>query len=187
MKDKILFIDTETGGLIPGVHSLLSIGLVVWCENEILDTLELNINDGALNVTEQALKINKINIEEHRRNSITPNIAFQKIIDFIQIHFDVTTSSSITLGGHNINFDVNFLKHFFEINRGSFSAYFSHRYLDTSSILYYLYLSGKLSKKVISSSDAFDYFGIKVENRHTALGDAVATAELFSKLILLSK
>ena len=37
--------------------------------------------------------------------------------------------------------------------------------------------------RAISSDDAFDLFGIKVEGRHTALGDAVATAQLFMKLL----
>ena len=27
---RYVFIDTETGGIIPGKHSLLSIGIVIW-------------------------------------------------------------------------------------------------------------------------------------------------------------
>lgn len=57
---------------------------------------------------------------------------------------------------------------------------------DTSSILYYLYLAGHIKQKAISSDEAFDYFGIKVEGRHTAIGDAIATAKLFTKLLYLT-
>ena len=37
MEKKILFIDTETGGIDPNSTSLLSIGLVAWSNGEILD------------------------------------------------------------------------------------------------------------------------------------------------------
>ena len=187
MNNKILFIDTETGGLNPEEHSLLSIALVVWQDLKILDSIELFINDGVLNVTEQAIEINKIDIEKHKSNSITPADAINKIKEFLQTHFTGLDSSKITLAGHNVNYDVNFLRYFLSKNNESFSSYFSHRVIDTSSILYYLFLSGKLEYKALSSNEAFQLFGIKIEHRHTALGDAVATAELFTKLILLTK
>jgi len=183
MTDKILFIDTETGGIDPLESSLLSIGLVVWCENEILDSKELFLNDGRLKVTKEALKVNKINIETHRKKALPSQQVITELIAFLRKHFDF--NESITLAGHNVNFDVNFLKFFLERNNQKFSNYFSHRIIDTSSILYYLYLSGKLKHRALSSSDAFSYFRIPVENRHSALGDAVATAKLFTRLIQL--
>jgi DNA polymerase III subunit epsilon len=187
MDDKILFIDTETGGLNPSEHSLLSIALVVWQDLKIIDSIELYINDGVLNVTKQAIEINKIDIEKHKKNSITPIQAIKKIKDFLNKHFIDLVDSKITLAGHNVNFDVNFLRFFLDKNNESFSAYFSHRFVDTSSILYYLFLSGKLKYKALSSNEAFQLFKIKIEHRHTALGDAVATAELFTRLILLTR
>ena len=45
MPDRLLFIDTETGGLDPQKHSLLSLALVVWEKREILDSKEFLIND----------------------------------------------------------------------------------------------------------------------------------------------
>lgn len=187
MNDKILFIDTETGGLNPAEHSLLSIALVVWQDLKIIDSIELFINDGVLSVTEQAIEINKIDLEEHKKNSIAPTDAIKKIKEFLQTHFENLDNSTITLAGHNINFDVNFLRFFLIKNNENFSTYFSHRFIDTSSILYYLFLSERLKCKALSLSEAFQLFGIKIENRHTALGDAIATAELFTKLILLTK
>jgi DNA polymerase III epsilon subunit-like protein len=63
--------------------------------------------------------------------------------------------------------------------------FFSHRIIDTSSILHYLYLSGRIKQRAISSDEAFDLFDIYVEGRHTAIGDAIATAKLFTKLLYL--
>lgn len=182
--DKILFIDTETGGLNPDKHSLLSLALVVWTDNEIIDSEEYLINDGILSVTAEALQVNRINIDEHKKTALTPPITFDKILKFINRHFP--EEQKITLAGHNVHFDIAFLKSFLSKNNQSFSSYFSHRIIDTSSILYYLYLGGILKEKAISSDKAFEHFKIQVKGRHTALGDAIATAELFTKLLLLT-
>jgi DNA polymerase-3 subunit epsilon len=108
MPDRLLFIDTETGGLDPNKHSLLSLAMVIWEDMEIIDSQEILINDGILSATKEALSINKIDLEKHKQSAI-------------------------------------------------------------------------------SSDEAFDLFDIKVEGRHTALGDAIATATLFTKLLYLIK
>lgn len=181
--EKILFIDTETGGLDPSKHSLLSIAMVVWENKEIKDSIELLINDGKLCVTDEALSINNINIENHKKSAISPTEAINQILQFIASHFP--ENKKITIAGHNVHFDVNFMSTFFSNNNKDFSSYFSHRIIDTSSILYYLYLAGQINQKAISSDKAFELFDIEVKGRHTALGDAMATAELFNKLLSL--
>ncbi|HTI07678.1 MAG TPA: 3'-5' exonuclease [Puia sp.] len=179
--EKILFIDTETGGIDPKTNSLLSLALVVWKEMEIKASLEILINDGILNVTEKAMEINGIQLEEHKKKAVTPFVALQQFDSFLKEHFE--EDEKIVLGGHNITFDVNFLNAFLTINGYSFQQRFSHRHVDTASILFYLYLTGKIKRKITSSQDAFEYFGITVQGRHTALGDVLATAQLFTNLV----
>ena len=179
--DKILFIDTETGGIDPANHSLLSLALVVWKELDVRASIEILVNDGVLNVTEKALEINGINLSDHKKKAVSPVLALQQLDQFLDIHF--SRDEKIILGGHNINFDVNFLNAFLTRNGYNFQRRFSHRFVDTSSILFYLYLTGKIKRKLTASQDAFDYFGITVQGRHTALGDAFATAQLFGKLV----
>lgn len=183
MPERLLFIDTETGGLDPGKHSLLSLAMVVWEDSEILESKEILINDGVLSVTKEALSINNIDIENHKLSAVAPAQAMDEIISFTVKHFP--HPQKITLAGHNVHFDIDFLKCFFAANNKDFSGYFSHRVIDTSSILNYLYLAGRIKRKAISSDAAFDLFDIKVEGRHTALGDAVATAKLFTVLLSL--
>lgn len=185
MEDRLLFIDTETGGLDPDKHSLLSVAMVCWEDREIIDSQELLINDGKLAVTEEALSINKIDIEKHKKSAITSLQAIKKMFLFISRHFP--HQKKITLAGHNVHFDINFLKLLFSENNKDFSKYFSHRIIDTSSILNFLYLAGQLKHKAVSSDDAFGLFDIKVEGRHTALGDAIATAKLFNSLLNFRK
>jgi DNA polymerase-3 subunit epsilon len=181
MQDRILFIDTETGGLDPRKHSLLSIGMVIWEDMEIIDSQEILVNNGMLSVTDEALAINKIDLEKHKQTAVSSSQAIEEIFSFIGKHFP--RRGKITLAGHNVHFDANFLKVFFSRNNKNFSDYFSHRIIDTSSILYYLYLSGHIKQRAVSSDEAFELFNIKVEGRHTAIGDAIATAKLFTKLL----
>jgi DNA polymerase-3 subunit epsilon len=185
MPDRLLFIDTETGGLDPGKHSLLSLAMLIWEDMEILDSKEILINDGILSVTEEALSVNKIDIEKHKQSAVSSTQAMDEILLFIGKHFP--HEGKITLAGHNVHFDADFLRVFFSSNNKNFSEYFSHRIIDTSSILNYLYLAGRIKLKAISSDEAFALFDIKVEGRHTALGDAMATAQLFTRLLDLVK
>ena len=182
--EKIVFIDTETGGLDPKYHSLLSIGLVQWENTKITRTKEILINDGELNVTDAALAINKIDLSSHIVNAITQEEAIQEILLFIE--WSGNQKEKITLAGHNVCFDIRFTRHLFESQNYNFEDYFSHRSIDTSSILHYLYFAGKIDRKIVGSSDAFKHFEIEVKGRHTALGDAIATAELFTRLISFS-
>jgi DNA polymerase III epsilon subunit-like protein len=185
MLERLLFIDTETGGMNPDKHSLLSLAMVIWEDMEILDSQELLINDGILAVTREALSVNKIDMEKHKQLAVTPSQAIGKILIFIRKYYPQQVK--ITLAGHNVHFDANFLRSFFSRNNMDFSKYFSHRIIDTSTIMHYLYLAGHIKHKAISSDAAFDLFDIKVEGRHTAIGDAIATAKLFTKLLYLIK
>ncbi len=183
MRNRLLFIDTETGGLDPDKHSLLSLAMVVWEDMKIIDSQELLINDGILSVTGEALSVNRIDMGKHKQSAISSSQAIEKILLFVGKHFP--EQKKITLAGHNVHFDIGFLRIFFSRNDKDFSKYFSHRIIDTSSILHYLYLAGHIKHRAISSDDAFELFGIEVEGRHTAIGDARATTKLFTKLLYL--
>lgn len=64
MNDRLLFIDTETGGIEPTEHSLLSIGIVVWENGNTIFEDELYIKDKTYKTTSQALSINNIDISQ---------------------------------------------------------------------------------------------------------------------------
>lgn len=181
---KLLFIDTETGGIDCNKHSLLSIGLVVWgSDRKIIDSTEIYIKHRNYIVTSTAQNLNKFNLEEHEQLAVFPKKAIELILNFCRQHFD--ENLLIPLAGHNTQFDVNFLKVFLKKNRRSFDQIFSHRVIDTYTLLRSLYYSGKIANDISSSAQAFKYFDIKVDGRHSAKGDAIATVQLFNRLIEL--
>lgn len=181
--NKILFIDTETGGINPSEHSLLSIAFAIWENGKITAAKEFLINDGVLNVTSQALEINNIDIKEHSRIALTSENAISEIKDYLNQNFGF--DEKIILCGHNILFDINFFKNFWNKNEGNFNNRFSHRYVDTSSILFFLSILNKIPENSNSSQNAFNFFSISIDKRHSALGDVLGTAELFNRLIEL--
>lgn len=179
--NKILFIDTETGGLSPIESSLLTIGLAVWDNNRIIDSKEIYIKHKLFKITPQAISINKIDLLTFLNYAVEPREAIIQLKEFIIYNFK--DELPVTLAGHNTNFDINFIRYFLEENNINFSDYFSHRFIDTASILKYLYYSGKINEDISSSDKAFSYFNINIDNRHSALGDAEGTAKLFTQLL----
>lgn len=182
--NRFVFIDTETGGIDPQKHSLLQIGLVIWDANlGIIDQAEWYIKSNHYCFTKHAQSMNKFNLLEHNHFAKEPKTVIKEMLLFLGRYFD--KNYFIPLIGHNVQFDVAFLKEFFKKNHRSFNQYFSHRYIDTYSVYKTLVLAGIISHSLDSSADAFNYFKIQVDNRHRAISDCIATVELYTKLLSL--
>ena len=183
---RLLVIDTETGGLDPERHSILSLGAVVWADGKLGETFEVRIVEPEISVEPEAMAVNRINLEEHQVRGQSPPEAVRRFLAFLDRNFGpADTREKIDLVGHNIMFDVGFLRRLLRICGGSLSDFFSHRYLDTAGIVRFLILAKKVSMSGASSNQAFEYFGVSVppNARHTALGDAIATAKLLNALL----
>ena len=181
---KILFLDTETGGINPKEASILSIGCVVWENGAILDSQEIFIKHDVFKITPSAIAANQIDLVEFVKKAVLPEVAVNQLLLFLNRNFP-DFDGNIIVGGHNTNFDINFLREFLLSQNIKFDSYFSHRFIDTASVLKFLYYAGKLPQDISSSDAAFNYFNIEIEKRHSALGDATGTANLFTKLIEL--
>lgn len=173
---KLLFIDTETGGTDPNTHSILTAAFAVWEDGEVVDTLELSIVHEAYVVTSKAMEVNGIDLKAHK--GISPFQAQFVIQEFVARHFD----EKPTIVGQNVQFDEGFLKAL--LGSSTYEGIFSHRVIDTASILRFLQLSGSLDVGGSGLSDAIKFFGIQMgDERHTALGDVLATVVVFNKLL----
>lgn len=185
---RYIVLDTESGGLDPQVHSLLSVGAVVWEDGRILDETEILVLEDPIIVTAKALEVNRINLVEHAKVALPPWKALSNLrLDFHAKHFCDTQAVIVA---HNAEHDVGFMRRLFRLGdperrHEPYDAHFSHRKLDTAGILRYLHLVGRVPESAISSDGWIEHFGIKVprEERHTALGDARATAQLLTKLV----
>ncbi len=205
MYDRLLIIDTETGGLDADNDAILEIGGLVWQRipggrasggpGRILGRFRFAVKDPAGNVSDEALAINKIDMATHK--GLDPKSVVWMIQDFIEkVYYESgaykpADDFGVVLGGHNTGFDVNFMQRLYLLagltvkgRDSDWEKTFSHRLLDTCGIVRYLILSGVLPLKGASSKEAFEYYGIYPENAHSALADAEATAFLLDNLII---
>ncbi len=183
LKHPYLFLDTETGGLDLDKHSLLSIGLVVGDDGTVRDSLEILIRHEPYVVSAGGMAVNRIDLVQHDKAALDPEAALNALETFCQRHFP--EGNPITLVGHNVTFDRNFLAVFFARHHRPLEPRISHRIIDTHSIAAALRDAGRLPIESLSSSALFLHFGIVIPEakRHTALGDALGTFELYWKLV----
>jgi len=184
----LLFIDTETGGLDSRVHSILSLAAVVWRDGQLGSRFEVFIREPDLSMDPEAMSVNKIDVKWLQSNGKSPQRAVEEFEMFLGQNFSIADDAPrITLAGHNVGFDVEFLKRLYGFSNHSYDKRFWHRTVDTSSILAFLILAKIIPIDVPRSDIAFSYFKIEFEpnSRHTALGDCIATAKLFNRLLNL--
>lgn len=177
---KILFMDTETGGTNPQVHSLLSVGLVAYdsTTREINESMEILINHEEYVVQAKALEVNGINLITHDATGYLLEPSWKAVRNFIDRNFDEPP----TIAGHNVWFDKEFMYQAFKTIGKDFKSLIHHRSIDTLSLLQTLYAMEWINKKASSSTGGFEYFGVEVIGRHTALGDAKACIKLFEAI-----
>ncbi len=184
---RYLVFDTETGGLDPLVHDLLSLGCVASEEGAIVASVEILVKHEPYRVSAGGMKVNRIDLVKHHAAALAPAEALKAFDAFCAAHFG---SAPITLLGHNIAFDQAFLGAFFRSQGRELEPRFNHRTIDTHALAAGLQDAGKLPKGLrLSSGALFDFFGIAPESdkRHTALGDALATHHLYWKLVERAK
>ena len=159
--------DTETTGLNPdGGDEIISIGAVRVVNNRIVyqDIFEELVDPKR-----------DIPIESYRIHGINYEMVMEKDpIERVLPRFSQFTLDTVLLG-HNIAFDMKMLK----LKEKSTGIQFSNPTLDT------LLLSAMLHP-VHEQHDIENIakrLGVNIIGRHTALGDAITTAEIFIKLL----
>lgn len=206
---KLFVFDTETGGLDPAQHSLLTLAGVVWEDGEIVDQIDLMICEPIISTTPEAMQVNKLDLATVRRDGLKLVDAVGKLEAFLKKHWG---HDPVPLAGHNVAFDVGFLRrlyrengrnnlagqtfseeHTYEAARSradlimekAFNRRFSYRLTDTQGIAMFLNLAGitpTTNQKLGTLIDAFKVDRTHGE-QHNALADATYTAKVLTRMI----
>lgn len=161
--------DTETTGLQPSQG------------DEIIQIGALHLVDGHLQADHAFEALidpqRSINPESEKIHGITPAmLAGKPTISVVLPEFHAFCEGSVLLG-HNVAFDMRFL----QLKEASTGIVFTQPVVDTLLLSAVAYPN----QPHHSLEASMDLLGVQIEHRHSAYSDAVATAQVFLKLVPL--
>lgn len=176
----VVVVDVETSGVNPFRHEVLAVALVPLLGEAA--PLEIYVRTQAIEWNARAREIFRSYERRWAVRAVEPAVACERIERYLA---DTFAGRPVTPIGHNIGFDVAFLRKLAFLGGRDQLKHLSHRGIDTHTLLYLLYLKGKIPEAALTSDGAFRKFGVNLPSteRHTALGDALATKQLTLRLL----
>jgi len=180
-----LVIDTETGGLDPQKHSLLSAYFGVYNKAFVpMGSLYMKLvpDDVCFKVTAQAMAVNGIDLSRHTFNATMYRHAKEKLKMFLSDY-----GQRFYPVGHNLSFDLGFI-HTHLLDKETWDNYVSYRGLDTATLGLALHFAG-LIPRIMSLKELADHFHIKYDAQrlHDAEEDATLTIKVYERMLELLK
>lgn len=177
---KLLFIDTETTGLNPGVNGLVQVAGIVEIDGVIKEEFNLwmkpfkgdMINPSALETIGKTLNdLEKLG---------EPSIAYREIITIFDRYIDkFNKKDKFYLVGQNPSFDKAFLDYFFNrFNNPYLYAYIFYHLIDLVAISAAFKLAGVIEIDKLNLDSMAEYFKL-TRDKHDALSDVKLTRDLF--------
>lgn len=179
-----LWFDTETGGTDPKIHSLLTAYFAI-CDKDlmVIDELYLQLKPSdlsKLNLTQEAMEINKINIDEHLKDpaTITYEEGKVKLQEFLHRNKIKGKRRSFMPCGHNVSFDKEMLWNQM-ISQEEFEKDVHYRTLDTSSITTFFKDVGILPEDIGNLGSLVDHYKTPKREAHTAKDDVLMNIDVY--------
>ncbi|WP_410207450.1 exonuclease domain-containing protein [Fusobacterium sp.] len=188
---KILFIDTETGGLDSKRSALIQLSGVIRVDKKDVETFNYFIKPfkGA-EVSEEALAVQKRTKEDFNDSKFqSEEEVYRDFIKLLDKYIDkYDRNDKFVVAGYNVSFDVRFLQEFFKRNNDNYLySYLSKMELDPFRYIPFLQLCGKLPILPNNKLETWcSHFGIELD-AHDSLNDIIATKDLILQTTKLLK
>lgn len=181
MSNKLVVVDTETGGLDSNVHSILTLGAALLDDGEVKAQFHAHILEDPFVATPEALRVNGLTEAEIRDHGMTPGYAVTAFEEWLR---ENEVIGKATLAGHNIaGFDMGFLRRLYRLAGRRWP--FDYHCLDTMSVALFLKHMGILTVPNVKLDTLCHHYGIEIRklgSAHNAAEDAAATAKLLTAL-----
>ena len=187
--NKIIFIDTETGGVNPEKAALIQLSGIIRIDKKDVEKFNFYIKPFENSeVTEKALEVQGRTLEELKTDKyVEEKEVYKQFIKLLDKYIDkYDRTDKFIVAGYNVRFDVDILKAFFQRHGNNFL--FS--YLDSSMLdpLYSIRLLQIAEVLPVLENNKLEtwckHFGIELKT-HDSLEDIEATKKLIGKLISL--
>jgi DNA polymerase III epsilon subunit-like protein len=194
---RVVYVDTETGGLSPEKHPIIQLAAIATEGDRILETFERKLSFDLEAADAEALRHNHFDLEVWQREAIDPREAAFQFSAFLRNHRSVEMVSRRTgkaylvaqLAGHNAAFDRGFLDALFQ--RFEMFRPWSPHVLDTMQLaawwcvgegvmadLYALDGKPKIAPESLKLAALCRRFGVDLPEAHDAMADAEASFRL---------
>lgn len=178
-QNKYIAFDCETSG-ISETSNLLTVSFII-LDKDLIQKDSLNISlkqTSGYNIYPEALQINRINIIKHHESSIDLQTSRKILLDFLNKN---KGSYNLIPIGHNIAFDIRFIKSSGLLTDKEYSNFISCNPIDTLIIAQFLKTCGKLHpKQSLSLINLCSHFKLNSckNSEHTSEYDIKMTIKL---------
>jgi DNA polymerase III epsilon subunit-like protein len=184
-QNKYIAFDCETSG-VSETSNLLTISFIILDKDLIQkDSLNVSLKQTSYNIYPEALQINRIDIIKHHQSSTDLQTSRKIILDFLNKN---KGSYNLIPIGHNIAFDIRFIKSSGLLTDREYSNFISCNPIDTLVIAQFLKMCGKLNQKqslsLINLCNHFKLDSCK-NSEHTSEYDIKMTIKLLHCLRLI--
>ena len=187
--NKIIFIDTETGGVNPEKSALIQLSGIIRIDKKDVEKFNFYIKPFEnLEVNEKALEVQGRTLDELKAEKyIEEKEVYKQFINLLDKYIDkYDKTDKFIVAGYNVRFDVDILKALFQRHGNNFLfSYLDSSMLDPLYSIRLLQIAGILPVLENNKLETWcKHFGIELK-AHDSLEDIVATKKLIGKLISL--
>jgi len=188
---KLLYLDTETGGLDPKVNPALQISGIIEVDGVVMQEFDLRLRPHPSAVIDaKALSINGLDPERlHDPDRLEPIDAYKRLKSIFLTYIDkYDKKDKFYLVGQNVHFDYGFLLELWNRQGDNYLGSFVHYHkIDLIALTAALRLAGKLpTDPAILPSMKLEalcsYFGMEKQT-HDSMSDIRQTREIFGKYL----
>ena len=177
----MIVIDLETTGLDVNENGIISIGAVDFDNQDNIFYCECKLREG-FKLDPKSIDIHGFTEEQINNLKNTEEELLRKFLKWCENIEDKT------LGGHNLQFDIDFLQRAFKLN--NLPWIFRFRFVDLHSVAYFHFMKNKLDIPLkynlshLTLDTILAFLGIKErQGYHNALTDAKLTAKAFAEFL----
>jgi len=169
----LAFLDTETGGLMPGRHPVLEIATILTdFKLKEIARMEMKITPRPGDEIDPAAA----RVNGYRPELWLDAVSFSVWQDWLSRHFPYGTVAIPV--GHNVKFDRDMIDLGYYKNHKRFCP-LSYHMIDTVSIACALKVSGRINPPNLKLKSVAEALGIKNPAEHRAMGDCETSMKIF--------
>lgn len=182
-----LVLDTETGGLDAKENALIELSYAIILNGAIPVRRQLLMRDGK-QISDKALEVNGYIREQIREYESAESAAVRFLGDITRIVDPFDISETVIPVGHNISFDMRFVKEWmYDADMAEFFEFIFEKPLDTLSLAREAKSNGWIETDDAKLETVADYFGVLREGAHVARIDVEMTIDVLERLLRLKK